>query len=654
MKRIPPPCTLTFSNTILCWYFIFLPVLLAGQTQLFTEYQPGQFQWPAGAYARYQYLLDPAFSKEVRIISTLDVRNAQSNGLISFLVPGTQTMLAAEASLISDNPNSGFTWSGKILNAPGYIVLIHRQGQTAGFVQIGPDFYEISPIDNNYQFLIKRKNDIPAMNYCPVGEGTQDPPPEPGCDYDPGTNFCPATITVLLILTPEAAEIVEDIYGSVDNFALLGQASVNTAFWNSDIPNKEIRVKWVVKSGFPFSSPPNLPLDFDELPDFAEPERTIHKADLVSFVPHIIYPVGGGVGNLPDVPNPAQAFSIITIPAYMGLYGFAHEIGHNLGCHHNWPFDLGNDQDDVCAHAYRWLPFDLQLPFITQQIESWRTIVGKYYGTGEVVGIELEEDVFYFLELLTDYPILHYSNPIINYDGERTGRPDDEFYDYPADNANQIRAVGCAVDDYNPAQELNVNLSTPVCTSPTVFSAIITPPESGLPGIPPYTVTWFWSESGIFGTNPQPPVLGTGSNITLSSFPACTFFVKCVVVSADNVQVSRIQKVVVGPCPCYPFRPSRGRDGDISDLTAPISTIYPNPASNGMVEIQFSNLASELLQLSIHDTHNRLLISQHYASTEEGKIQVPLNDLPNGFYILRLFDSGGILANHKLIIQSTK
>jgi hypothetical protein len=646
-----PPRKRLFLLRLIFWHFIFMPAFLSSQTQLFTEYQVGQFQWPAGAYARYQYLLDPDFSKEVRIISTLDVRSAQSNGLISFLVPGTQTMLAAEASLISDDPNTGFTWSGKILNAPGYIVLIHRQGQTAGFIQIGADYYEISPIDNNYQFLIKRKNDDPAMNHCPVGEGTQDPPPpEPGCDYDPGTNFCPAIITVLLILTPEAAEIVTNIYGSVNNFALLGQASVNTAFWNSDIPNKEIRVKWVVKSGFDFNIPYDIVEDLTTLRTvFAEPERTQHKADLVSFVPHIIYPVGGGVGNLPEVPDPNRAFSIVTIPAFMGIYGFAHEIGHNLGCHHNWPYDLGNDQDDVCAHAKRWLPYNPDLPFATQEIESWRTVVGKYVGTGEVIGLELDNDL-YFLELLTDYPILHYSNPVVYYNGERTGRPEGELYDYPADNATQIREIGCAVNDYNTAEELSVSLSTPVCSSPTVFSAFITPPGSGLPGIPPYNVTWFWNDSGIFGTNPSPPVLGTGANITLSSFPACTFWVKCIVVSADNVQISRIQKVVVAPCTCYPHRPSGGRTEDGSDLA---TVLYPNPVYSGMVEIQFSELVSGPLQINIHDTHNRLLASQHYTVTEEGNIQVPLNDLPDGFYFLRVSDAGGILANHKLIIQST-
>lgn len=617
--------------------------------QFFTEYQSSQIQWPSGGYARYQMLQNPGHSKEVKIVSTLDVRSAQSDGFLDFQLPGGMDVLQAEATLITDDSTNGFIWSGKLINAPGYVAFIHRQGKTAGFIQVGKDFYEISPIDDDYQFLIKRNKDYTPSQDCAVPSSSQEPPP-PGpddCDYFPAYNTCPTLITVLLILTPEAKDSVENMYGSVDLFALLGQVSVNSAFWNSDIPNKEIRVKWVVKSGFQFADPNSLFDDLQALPAFSEPERSNHNADLVAFIPHVTYDVGGGIGNLPDAPDPNEAFSIVLPEWYLGIFAFAHELGHNFGCRHNWPIDLGDDPTKVCSHAKRYLPPLVVPGGINVFEDSWRTLVGKPVPSNAY--FEFDNDgVVSLINIPLDYPILHYSNPNISFDGEPTGRAVGKV----ADNANNIRNVGCDVGAYDDANELRVNINASPCSDPISLTATITSPDPGVPGLPPYTVSWFWNTSGIFDINTPFQFLGTGATLNLSDHPACPFFwVKCIVVSADNVVISRIQKVEVNSCVCFMNeRPGRNRGEDLAESSPYRPIIFPNPVSQGVLFIRKEATVNAPLSYRITDIWGKTASigkTQHVGETQFG---LPVESLADGLYFISLQMPNGSQKTHKFLI----
>ena len=621
--------------------------------QFFTTYQSNQIQWPSGGLARYQALQAPALSKSVQIVSTVDVRNVQSNGILSFQLQGSSSVLQAEASLITDDPTMGFIWSGKLTTAPGgYVSFIYRDGKTAGFIQIGKDFYEISPINNSYQFFVKRNNDYTPSQACAVASTPPEAPPGPNdCDYLPTYNTCPTLITVLLILTPEAKLMVENMYGSVDVFALLGQASVNSAFWNSDIPNKEIRVKWVVKSGFPFANPNSLSADLISLPVFSEPERSANKADLVVLIPHIIYDIGGGVANCPTPPDPSRAFSIVMPQYFLSIYAFAHELGHNLGCRHNWSFDLGNDDTKVCAHAKRYIP-PIPLPILlTDVYGSWHTILGKIVLPEDYYEME-ENGNTYYISIKDDYPILHYSNPSISYNGESTGR----IVTKNADNADQIRKVGCAVGSYDPTTELSVSISAAPCTTPITLTATITPPSAGLPGIAPYTVYWFWNTSGVFPTGGSPQFLGTGTTLNLSSHPACpVFWIKCVVVSSDNVSISRIQKVTVNSCQCLmDHRPGLSGNSDLTTQPLPGTSLFPNPVSHGILLVQSKALSmNDVITYKLVDTWGKVIATGKTEHTSESQLAIPVEGYNDGLYFVSLQMPNGIQETHKFMIAKS-
>jgi hypothetical protein len=447
--------------------------------------------------------------------------------------------------------------------------------------------------------------------------------------------------------------MVENMYGSVDMLALLGQVCVNTAFWNSDIPNKEIRVKWVVKSGFAFSTGVPIPIvdDLEKLPIFSEPERTDNKADLVVFVPHVTYDIGAGVADIPEAPDPNQAFSIVLPEGFMSRLVFAHEVAHNFGCRHNWSYDIGNDDKKVCAHGKRYLPIQTINPPYIQEIDSWITIMGRNiltdaYYTYNLNGTE------YILHVNTDYRILHYSNPAISYSGEPTGRATDPV----ADNADQIRKVGCAISNYNPAKELGVSINASPCSNPISLSAIITTPDAGLPGVGPYAVYWFWNTTGIFNAGSPPQFLGTGTTLNLAEHPNCPYFwVKCVVVSSDNIAVSRIQKVSIAPCECtMNQRPGQNRDDILSASAQDQHFIFPNPVSQDILFVGLREPDSRKIDsYEVVDVWGKNILNGSANYIDETQLGISVESLSNGLYFLILRSHNGDPETHKFIVSKT-
>lgn len=478
--------------------------------------------------ARYTSLQDTAISKSVQIVATADIRTSQQNDTIFFWLPGDTDTLWAEASLITDDSTKGFVWSGKLLNQPGYMSVFYHNGLVAGFIQTGGKFYELMPMDTFYQFFVERNNDV--LRACGTPSSSTPPPDsiEPDkCKFPTGYNTyntCPALVSVLLVITEEAKDWILLNYGSMDAYAIIGQAMVNLAFYNSDIPNKEIRVEWIERdlSG-DLSLDTLIELDRGYLPDLIGDDREEHKADVAVLVTNQGYMgVAGAVTNYG--PSTDEAFAIIEAPYLIAQYVLAHELAHLFGCRHNWPFDLGPDQVDICAHAKRWIqtPFTIFYDEVHEVPYTWSTIVGVplYYG----VAYPVEDDSgTYYLEFLHDERLLHYSNPDVDYNFIPTGRDQG----YIANNALYIRNEACTVDDFFPTRELGVLVVYPQgspCLTTNTFSAHIIPPESEVPGQPPYTVRWFTNTTGLFSIDDPGDYLGQGADLTLNDYPDCPVF----------------------------------------------------------------------------------------------------------------------------------
>lgn len=594
-------------------------------------------------------------------MSTADVRDALSGDTLTFFLPGESDTLLAHANQVDENNRIGFQWYGKLINASGYVMFNHKNGLTSGYILKGTDVYALLPIDSNFQFLIQQSSN-PPENVCGIPEVLLPPDitgPTPDCEYTPGYNTCPAVITVLVIIDEFAKSYLETLWGGVDFFLFFGEAIVNQAFYNSDIPNKEIRIKHIEKNGFNFSNPISILDDLDELRTWSQQDRTDHKADLVVLLTGEQYPGGiFGVATLDGAPSFDRSFAITEAAGFINAAGFPHELGHLFGCRHNWKLDLGNDNTEICAHAYRHLAFfnpPPEEPWELPSIKSWRTILGV---TINAELLQLNEQLYHWNE---EGWILHYSNPYVNYYGTATGRPP---VGAVTDNAQQIRNAGCDVADFFPNQELGIFIDyTPQgCDQQKTFSANIIMPESGLPGMPPYTISWYSNNSGVFqypGQNVQ--FLGTGASITLNQHPHCpVYWIKCIVQSSDNVVVSRIIRIDLGSVTCCSDEPGGGSNSEFSSSANEINLkkndprskeicIYPSPFYGSIINIGGID-NSHIYNYVLLDIAGKIIAQGDFScQIGQDSVRLKLPGMESGIYIMNITSNTHSIQTRKII-----
>lgn len=638
-----------------------LPDDLSAQSAFMTEYQPTQVQMTTVESARYTSLQDTAvISHSVKIVSTADIRTSQPNDTIVFQLPGRTDTLWAEASLITDDSLEGFTWTGKILNKLGYMALFYQNGTIAGFIQVESDFYEIMPLNTTYQFLVERNNT--QLKGC--GNSPSSPPPAP-YPIDPDCllsniqeyNTCPATVSVLLVITKDAKNwILNNGYGSIDAYVQIAQATVNLAFYNSDIPNKEIRIKWIERLDIDstvLADPPNISSDASNIKTLISTDRDTIKADVAILLTYQEYSNASGA-TLAIGPDTDQAYAIVEVHYAISQYTLAHELGHVFGARHNWPIDAGDDDEEVCYHAKRWIQTPPNVIYddfseVYDVEKSWSTVVGIPVSTaGTFANLITDENGAYFAFFLTDGRILHYSNPDVYYGLAPTGRAEG----YIANNALLLRNTACTVADFFPTRELRVfvlhDLNTP-CLTNTTFSAIITPPESGIAGQPPYTVSWYWNTNGHFSSNNPGEHLGQGVNISIPEYPACpVFWLKCVVTSSDGVTVSRIRRVYIGPATCCE-ETSEGKPLSTTDNSA-TNNLFPNPVNEGTINLMLENSEGAKGSFKILDIYGRTLKDGEIEINTDGSSRIDVSKLESGSYLLHLHLISGESVNYKFII----
>jgi hypothetical protein len=645
----PPLSSNLLKRTfIVALAFIFMKAYDA-KAQFMTVYSNNQVLLSSQASTKYATLQDTNHSKSAKIVSTQDVRNVQSGGRLFFLLPGTNDTLRAEATLITDDAN-GFTWSGKLLNTPGYLSFVYQNGTVGGFVQAAEHFYELIPLEGNYQAWIERNNDHRSECATVDPEAPTNLPPGPDyCDYLPTYNTCPALITVLFIVTPEAETWANAHYGNVNLLMQLGQITANMAFNNSDIPNKEVRIQWIIpEDTFPFNLGFNINADLTKLQEWGEPYRSALSADAVVLLSNRSYATATGVATGDGAPAYNKAFAIVEAPYMISDYVFAHELGHLFGCRHAWKYDYGNDNEGVCAHAIHHIPVVPPVPPSgyddVQEIHAWYTLLANsFYGNIETI-IEKDGET-YIVKFLSDTHILHYSNPAVSYDGFPTGR--DASSSFPADNADQIRKTGCTVAEFGRNIDLTFSIRVPGCHDPLVYTADIAEPPPGFAGVGPYTVNWYWSTSGIFTLPLQ--LLGTGQSLSLERHPACpVYWIKCIVTSADGVVVSRIRKITLQACGCV--------DRDQPEIqstvltASDVSLVYPNPVTDGKLLVRNMEQSNSKTNYMIVDATGRTRMSGIKSRISSGLFQVDVNSLENGCFVLRLQREAGKQENIKFVI----
>ena len=235
-------------------------------------------------------------------------------------------MHTAKRTGIEKRSVTDFTWRGKLLT--GDVILTFKSGYVAGLIYSDNDVYEIIP-KGDKQILTKLDQSL--FPEC-GGEIRSDEGPamrlDAGQAVDSGDR-----VDVLVVYTTAT----KNILGGDAQAQAHAQAAIdaaNTAYINSRI---RMRVRMVHSQEFLYTETSSASTDLSNLRNDAgiQALRDTHKADLVAEISEAVGVCGIGYLIGPVSGNPSNGFTVTNRTCAVGNITLGHEMGHNMGSHHN-------------------------------------------------------------------------------------------------------------------------------------------------------------------------------------------------------------------------------------------------------------------------------------------------------------------------------
>jgi hypothetical protein len=307
--------------------------------------------------------------------------------------------------------------------------------------------------------------------------------------------------------------------------------------------------------------------------------KNLHQADLVVLLSDGNYFDAAGVAFLG--PDPALPFAMVEVKnSVTADHTFAHEVAHLFGCRHR--------EDDLLAvgtargHRFK------------TKLKTRRTIMQAFVGTN---------------------PILHYSNPNVNFKGVATGTTD-------RNNAAQLSLTGCTVANFMPNFAIfNTTISS--TTSGCNIQATTTPRcASGTLGY-----EWYISRDGINWSN----LFVNSSTLYHTVNVPGTYILKSVVIDGVGNSTYDRQFLYVN---CAGFR----GNGSNAPQNYMIKKIYPNPTATDDVTVVVEMEQTENVQLYITDINGnyKKMVTDQEMTTGKNTFTFKVTDLVAGSYHLNL------------------
>lgn len=223
-----------------------------------------------------------------------------------------------------------FTWRGKISQNKfeGDVILTFKNGFAAGLIYAPNAVYEIVP-QGDKQILIELNQDaFPECAGDVKGDETKPPPKNAASQtsVDSGDR-----IDVLVLYTAA----VKSSFGGdaqAQTFAQQAIDTANTAYLNSKIRH---RLRLVGAQETAIIETDTLGTELTALRADATVAglRNQYKADLVALVSNSSN--NCGIGYMMASGSPNNGFTVTSRSCAVGNLSFAHELGHNMGSHHN-------------------------------------------------------------------------------------------------------------------------------------------------------------------------------------------------------------------------------------------------------------------------------------------------------------------------------
>lgn len=218
------------------------------------------------------------------------------------------------------------TWRGKITAGKfeGDVTLTFRKGVVSGLIYTPKAVYEIVPRGGRHILVELDQSLFPECGGELKGDGA--PPPSLGSQLDSGDR-----IDVMVVYTTATKNFLG---GDAQAQAVAQQAvdAANTAYINSKV---RLRARLVHAQEHLYTESGNHSTDLSNLRNNATVRglRDTHKADLVAMLAEIT--TACGVGYLMGSGNPDNGYTVTGRSCAVGNLSFAHELGHNMGSHHN-------------------------------------------------------------------------------------------------------------------------------------------------------------------------------------------------------------------------------------------------------------------------------------------------------------------------------
>ena len=613
--------------------FLFVSSLVQAQENLFTEVQYSSLNLTAEQETFRQNVDALPHIGALKYVIVGNLPDIQQTGILNFTVPAVPNeSYSAEAVSVSYEDDLNYSWSGKIDGSGnGNILITRTPEQTTGFMHLSTRYFSLFPLAGAYSILMEHDPSFITDCSSPTTASASE------INYcDEEFNTCPNYIDILALVSPGALAWFQSPT-NIKSFQILTEQTTNLALQNSSVPNKVVRVQFVVPT---FSVPVTTSI-VDDVEAFAnnvnaQGLRNVYGADLLVLLTNQHYDNGLTFGRVVDigVDGSDKAYAIVEAPWLLApRFTFPHEVAHLLGARHNRPDNGGNDPSLDCAHAFR---------FTDAGGTVRRTILAG--------------------AAINNARILHFSNPDINFNGAATGLHGDKYT--AADNARKIRNTGCAVATFRSGwQAMGAIILGPgaMCSSgnnpPFTYNSVVTAAPPGIPGQAPYSYEWRWNASGVFNKNSPGIVISTNSSVQIATpYASPFFFLQLKVTSADNVVLRVIKRVNVINCSSLQPDPGSG-DGpggvtSTSWLTEKNIGVYPNPAEES-ISIAFDNRVTAPNLVELNNMDGKTVISnvlgENNLSTD-GLISLDVHHLVPGIYILKLY-FGRHLVSRKVIVH---